>query len=65
MTLTLRPLGLGGRFFLLVLVTMIGASATSDEKQKREKSAAGLGGRPAAREPGLGTGRGGDVTGDA
>ena len=27
--------------------------------------AAGLGGGPAAREPGLGTGRGGDVTGSA
>ena len=28
-----------------------------------KKGAAGPGGRPAAREPGLGTGRGGDVTG--
>ena len=30
-----------------------------------KRVAAGLGGEPAAREPGLGTGRGGDVTGDA
>ena len=31
----------------------------------RKKGAAGVGGEPAAREPGLGTGRGGDVTGIA
>jgi hypothetical protein len=30
-----------------------------------KKVAAGCGGQPAAREPGLGTGRGGDVTGVA
>jgi hypothetical protein len=35
----------------------------SDDNLRPKKVAAGSGGEPAAREPGRGTGRGGDVTG--
>ena len=37
----------------------------SDNAALQKKVRPALGGEPAAREPGLGTGRGGDVTGDA
>jgi hypothetical protein len=35
----------------------------SDNAELQKKVRPALGGEPAAREPGLGTGRGGDVTG--
>jgi hypothetical protein len=37
----------------------------SIEETRSKKVRPAPGGEPAAREPGLGTGRGGDVTGDA